>query len=409
MPPRKLIDITPPKSKTKAREEKTAAKQVSKTTRKSVSFRNRRIVLALGATAAILALLFFVHVRLAGAKVAIYPVSRDMVLTESFLVKSGLETLDIATKTIPGTVVEQERSGTKLFSSSGVDNRETKAQGTIRVFNNQTKTQILIATTRFISEDGKLFRSNARITIPAGGFLDVGVIAAEAGSEYNIGPSNFSLPGLLGSAAYTAVYGKSFAAMAGGGNTSTSVVTESDLSKAEETLLQELMQQAKEELSQSMSAPFVILEKSMKEQVVSVSQSVEEGAPVSEFSATGKVRVQALSYSLVDVETLAKEVLALAISKGEKIQDGTVHVITQDALFSNASQSGTLKLEIRAKVYQNIEREELAESLLGRSKTEADQILLDYPQIEKYDLSFFPFWKQTMPRAKESLNIELIF
>ncbi|MBI2642081.1 MAG: hypothetical protein HYW96_00710, partial [Candidatus Wildermuthbacteria bacterium] len=337
MPARRLVDISPPKPKQKAQKEKP-----------SLKLRTPKGI-ALGSVLLVLLIFFSLHVWLAQAKVTVTPVSRDIVLEGMFSVEPGVAS-SVEKKTIEGTLFTQEQSGTKLFSSTGKENQETKAKGLIRVFNNQAKTQILIAQTRFISEDGKLFRSTSRITIEPGGFTDVAVLAAEAGSSYNIGPSNFSLPGLLGSAIYTLVYGKSSQPMTGGGKTEVSVVTETDLLAAKESFTKELLNNAKDQLFEAAVAPMTIIQESVREEVIKASSSVEAGAPISQFHVTGKVKVRALAFSQEELQSLAKEVLALGVQKGEKLQEQTLKVTQKGATFASATQKALLELEIRVKV-----------------------------------------------------------
>ncbi|OHA69046.1 MAG: hypothetical protein A3J68_01950 [Candidatus Wildermuthbacteria bacterium RIFCSPHIGHO2_02_FULL_48_16] len=407
MPARRLVDISPPKPKQKAQKEKPSLKLRAPSFKLKFSVPSKTKVIASGSVLLALLLFFSLHVLLAKAKVTITPVSREIVLEEMFSVEPGTAS-SVSEKTIAGTLLEQEQSGTKLFSSTGKENQETKAQGTIRVFNNQAKTQILIAQTRFISEDGKLFRSTSRITIESGGFTDVAVLAAEPGSSYNIGPSNFSLPGLLGSATYTLVYGKSSQQMTGGGKTEVSVVTEADLRSAEESFAKELLAGAKDQLYKSAIAPMTIINESLREEVVKASSSVQAGAPISQFHVTGKVKVRALAFSQEELQGLVKEVLTLGVQKGEKLQEQTLRLSQESATFASATQKALLELEIRAKVYQDIDREELQSSLLEKSKAEAQQLLLDYPQIEKFEFSFFPFWKQALGSREERVDVTMV-
>ncbi|MDO8633373.1 MAG: hypothetical protein Q7K38_02410 [Candidatus Wildermuthbacteria bacterium] len=407
MPGRRLVDISPPKPRQKAQQEKPSLKLKVPSFRLRFSVPSKTKVIASGSVLLALLLFFSLHVWLAHAKVTVTPVSREIVLEEMFSAEPEAQS-SVAKKTIPGTLLEQEQSGTKLFSSTGKETQETKAKGTIRVFNNQAKTQILIAQTRFISEDGKLFRSTLRITIESGGFTDVAVLAAEAGSSYNIGSSNFSLPGLLGSAIYTLVYGKSSQPMTGGGKTEVSVVTETDLRSAEESFTKELLANAKDQLYKSAVAPMVVIDESVREEVIKASSSVEAGAPISQFHVTGKVKVRALAFSQEELQSLAKEVVTLGTQKGEKLQEQTLKVNQKGATFAFATQKALLELEIKAKVYQDIDREELQSSLLGRSKAEAQQLLLDYSEIEKFEFSFFPFWKQAIGSKEEKVDITMI-
>jgi len=101
-----------------------------------------------------------------------------------------------------------------------------KASGTIIVFNEYSSdSQLLIASTRFLSSNGKIFRTTKNIYVPGTktendeiipGSIDVEVLADYWGDEYNIGSSDFTISGFKGTAKYTDFYGKSNTAMSGG-------------------------------------------------------------------------------------------------------------------------------------------------------------------------------------------------
>ena len=109
---------------------------------------------------------------------------------------------------IQGEVLEAEKEVSQNFTAHGKKLKSTKAHGTMRIYNNySTAAQTLVATTRFISNEGKLFRTKERVVIPGGyyeggklaaGFIDIEVIADQPGEDYNIDPSTFSIPGFVG-------------------------------------------------------------------------------------------------------------------------------------------------------------------------------------------------------------------
>lgn len=109
-----------------------------------------------------------------------------------------------------------------------IEKSGTKASGTITAFNEYgSESQLLIASTRFLSSNGKIFRTTKDIYIPGANIIDdeiipssidVEVMADYWGSEYNIGPSDFTIPGFKGTVKYVSLYGKSDTAMSGGSN-----------------------------------------------------------------------------------------------------------------------------------------------------------------------------------------------
>ncbi len=74
---------------------------------------------------------------------------------------------DFTKKIIPGEIIEADGFASQEFTSSGKILKEEKARGIIRVYNDySTVSQPLVATTRFVSAEGKLFRTPERIVVP---------------------------------------------------------------------------------------------------------------------------------------------------------------------------------------------------------------------------------------------------
>lgn len=88
-----------------------------------------------------------------------------------------------------------------------------RARGFITIFSNWNSAQKLIATTRFISTGGLIFRIDEDVSVPALGQITVSVTADAVGSKYKIGPSVFSIPGFAGTDRYTAIWGESYQSM----------------------------------------------------------------------------------------------------------------------------------------------------------------------------------------------------
>ncbi|HEB13635.1 MAG TPA: hypothetical protein ENI13_01500, partial [candidate division CPR3 bacterium] len=174
--PKKVLDIIPPKdfgSKIRAIE----LKSKPKPKRDPIKIPILKISLVLLVMLSIggVLTLHFVFQR---ATITIWPDTEEIRLTEIIVVATEIEEINIEEKKIPGVALSFEKKVTQLFDATGSEENATKSQGSIRIFNERPVVQILILNTRFVSEDGFLFRSTKRIEIPAGsanepGFLDV--------------------------------------------------------------------------------------------------------------------------------------------------------------------------------------------------------------------------------------------
>ena len=121
-----------------------------------------------------------------------------------------------------------EESG--LVTATGISSSGQKAGGKITVYNNYSNApQKLIINTRFQTSDGKIYRIREPIVIPGMGVKEATVYADQAGEEYNIGPADFTLPGLKGGARFEKVFAKSKSAMSGGSSGNARVVKKEDI------------------------------------------------------------------------------------------------------------------------------------------------------------------------------------
>lgn len=102
-----------------------------------------------------------------------------------------------ASTTTPIVVTSPPAASSPASSSTASVAANTIARGTVRIVNQYSKPQTLVRTTRLLTEDNKLYRIDRRITIPAGGEVTVEVYADKPGSEFAIGPTKFTIPGLF--------------------------------------------------------------------------------------------------------------------------------------------------------------------------------------------------------------------
>ena len=127
------------------------------------------------------------YLYLPRAVVTIWLKTFPLVFEEKIVVSRDFKKVDPANRTLPGKAVESEVLLEEEFPASGLSLKEEKARGMVRIFNDYSiQAQVLVATTRFVSSQGKLFRLLERTTVPgqtianwktAAGFVDAPVVA----------------------------------------------------------------------------------------------------------------------------------------------------------------------------------------------------------------------------------------
>ena len=341
-------------------------------------------------------------------KIEIWPETEILTLTDSVVISlddSGI---------ISGQIFKDQKSKTQDFSASGTALKEEKAEGIIKVYNNySTSSQPLLINTRFVSTDGKLFKSVQKEVIAGGryekgklvpGETDIRVRAAESGESYNIGASTFSIPGFAGTPKYTAFYGKSFSPMTNGFKDEVAQITQEDLDKAEIALIEELKRESRDFLKTALPQGFVLLEETISQEITEKNFSEKAGKKADSFSFQSKVESEALIFKKSDLENFAKDLINSSISDDKKFQEETLEI---NYSLEIDEERAVLNIEIKAKIYQDIDLEKLKKNLSGKPFQEVELFLRDQSWISRIEIEKGPLWRIKVPESLEKVEMKL--
>jgi hypothetical protein len=399
---RKFFDIIPPEHF----KEKTSLRNIKKSSKKKRVFLFF-LILFLGV------IIFSFNFFLSRAEIKIFPQTEEIFLEEQITVKTKIkEDLNfwLENKIIPGILYEKEQEMKEQFSTSGKILKEEKARGIIRVYNNYHLTQTLVKNTRFQPPLEKVlyFRTTRKIVIPPKSYVDVEVIADKPGEEYNIGPSTFSVPGLLGLPQYYSVYGKSFTSMKGGFVGEVSQVTKEDLENAQKKLIEKSKREFLINLRATLPSEIILIPQALSQKILESKSSAEEGQELESFDYQIKTQSKILGFKEEDLKTLAENLLNLKIKKeNKKIEKESLKIEYQFLNYDLEKEKMILKVKISALCYQDINLENLKKVLLGKSLKETKFLLKNQPYFRKFEINLFPFWLRKIPQQKEKVKIEL--
>lgn len=364
------------------------------------------------------------HFALSKAEIEIWPVTELFTSETKLTIDKAIENVDVLNKVIPGKIFETEKLITEEFSSSGRALKEKKAEGIIRVYNKySTLAQTLVATTRFVSADGKLFRSIEKVTLPGGkyeggkfvfSYLDIKVMAAEAGPEYNIGPSTFSIPGFAGTDRYTKIYGESFQEMTGGQREEVPQVRQEDLDGAKKALSERALKESEASLKEKISSEFILLDatlpppRAIDSEILETFSLARPKDELEKFKFQVKARSLALVFKKEDLENFAKDSILSQISETKKFSEKSLKLDYRPEVTNLKAGKITLSLKIEAKIYLDVGEPNLKKGLAGKSLAETKLFLENQPQIAKVEVKFWPMWIKNIPEDVEKIEIKLI-
>ena len=361
---------------------------------------------------------FAVHIFFARASVQAWPHITKLHMSEWLIAQIGADSVNLEKRIIRARMFQEDIEQSLLFPASGTKFKEEKARGVIRVYNENTAgPQALVANTRFISEDGKIFRLETAASVPAArmdgrrvvpGSLDVQASGAEAGEEYNIGVSKFSLPGLVGSPSYTKVYGESLEPMAGGMKRTVAVATEEDIAKAHAQLTETLKAQATKSLLAKVPPQFQVLADSLTTVLLVDNSLVKPGAELEQFTYTAKMRASMVGFHKEDADLLSRHLLFAQLGSNYALNENTLYLAY--SMRGKAGESGVLPIEVQigADRYEKVDAAGLANRLRGVSESQFGQLLKEYPFLAKTKISLWPFWISRAPADLEKISIEVL-
>ncbi len=320
--------------------------------------------------------------------------NRDLTVGDTFKMSEGEGVL----------FVEREGEKEKEFEATGEKTVSQKATGIVRIFNEYSASQPLVKGTRLLSKEGKLFRTTRYVNIPAKKYVDVEVVAAEAGEEYNIGPTTFSLPGLVGTKRYTFVYGRSYSAMKGGRTENVKIVSREDIDRAKKEMQRFIQESVKEELQQEFGKHFVIPEQGVWLYDVKVSVLTQEGKEQERFKARGEFRSSTI---LLDPRLIKEK--ALALLEENKPEEAEIDSKNM-SWFTRIEELNTEKREIlvliraTAPLLPRVKATDLTSLTLPILERELQKKEL----IKEVRVRIFPFWRNNLPSDPDRIEVRIV-
>lgn len=371
-----------------------------------------------GAAAVLAGIAVFVYFILPKAEVRLEPKKDLLTFDLAIRVSARTTNADYTKNVIPGELLESTVEHEETFISSGREVREEKARGTLTIFNEQSSSpQTLVENTRFVSQDGKLFRTTETVVVPGArveegkivsSSIDVEAVAAEPGEEYNIGPSTFSIPGFKGTPKYTTFYGKSTSSMEGGFIGEVEVVTEEDFAKAQETFREALLTKAREEFKRKTPHEFVLLERATQEEVLELVSDKEAREAAKSFTLSGKAKMSGFVFDENDVRGLVDETIETRISKDKEVLEDTKKLTYKEVELDLEGEEMTLLVGAEEWLAARINEEEIINEIRGKSLEDVRGFLASHPALNSARVTFSPFWIKRVPRAEDKIKIEIV-
>ena len=358
----------------------------------------------------ILILIFGFSFLFSGSKLIITPKQRTVLVDTEFKAYKNPKINELGYE-----IMTIERDGSQKVTASGEEFVKEKASGKIVIYNNfNSSNQRLIKNTRFETPEGLIYRINESIVVPGRkkengtiipGSIEVTVYADEEGEKYNIGLTDFTIPGFKGSSRFDGFYARSKIEMTGGFVGKKKTIKKEDEIQARGDIQKKLKTQLLKEVFSQKPKGFEIYEDGIFINFMSL--------PNEESNSQVNIKEKAILYGvLFKQEAFAKFIARNTIAgfeekKVEIIDPDTLkfNILEKDKIKPWISKEFSFKLSGKAHIVWDFESNQLKEDLAGKSKGALKTVLTGYPNINEARIVLRPFWRQTFPDKIENIKI----
>ncbi len=341
--------------------------------------------------------------------------------SEIIKISVNQDLLNIEERALSGRFFETSAEKTEIYQTKNKEEKITKAGGEIIVYNaaEPPRSVHLVENTRFLSsEKGKIFRATEKIYLPPASYSEgelipsskkVSVAAQEGGEEYNIGPSNFSVPGLSGTNLYYTIWAESQSAMRGGDIKENAIVKANDLEAARDNLKKSLIDKSYNLLTEKISSGYLLEKEAIFVKNFDYSCSAKEGEMAETFECSGNISVQALAFSSKDIKELAENIVTAELPSEKRLVKGGLEYDFAKKNLNPEEGEGRFEFNLTAKIYRELQEATIKNQVAGMKAKEAKNFIFEnYEQVEKVEIRLKPFWVKKLPKS-ENISVSLTF
>lgn len=368
----------------------------------------RRMAIKFIIATAILALFIF-YFFFSKLTVAITPQSEPINDSFTFTVgASDSAPLDQDTpsqKKIIGEVKEITVTAEQKFQTSGQEavGAET-ISGQVTIINKYNNAQPLVAKTRLLSPDGKLFRISESVNVPAGGSVVVDIYADKPDSDSALtANTHFTIPGLW-AGLQDKIYAENKQAFIYQTEMKYSV-QQADLDKARRVINDVLNSNAKNEIenvSQNNISVYGDVVNSLTNEF-----DAKLGADKAQFTAKASKKIVIIVFSKDAIANMAKARLALLVPDDKQLSDFDGKQITYSLdEYDVDTKTASVKAYFGASMFLKSDSSLLdRKKMVGLNRKQLSQYLDNFPEIKSYELKFSPSFINNAPNLPDKIKV----
>lgn len=306
----------------------------------------------------------------------------------------------------PFILVSVTKTAVATAPASGMKEENTRASGTIMVYNAGKKAVTLVAKTRFASPSGLIFRATKSVTIPAGsgstpGSARAEVVADQPGPTYNVEAASFTVPGLAGTPDAANITARSEAPMTGGAAGQVPSVLPEASAAAAAAVQASLEGELTAMLAAQVPEGYLIIPGAATASYRTLAPAASAQAGQADIPVEGTMTGAAFP-----VSALLASVGGAHLAGGATLAAGATLALTPISAFpASDADSFSFSLSGAATLVSTVDPAQIAAAIAGKSRSEAEIALTNYPEVKRAVLVLRPFWKSRFPEDPSAIRV----
>lgn len=359
-----------------------------------------------------------VYLTAGRAAVTITPQSREVNVQLTVQASDAFAAVDAAFSKIPGQLFEVSKSATAEAAATGQREVASKARVKITVANEYSSTpQTLVATTRFATPDGLVFRTLQTVSVPGStvkegkpvaGTVTVEAIADKPGEQYNVPAGKWTIVAFTerGDTDRAAkIYGTSAEPASGGASGPSKVVTQEDYDKARAEAVGNVTRQITEAFAAQQTGLRILDEAEPVLGEVTATARPDDAAEKTVVTAAGTLRTVAFRQS--DLETLVRD----AVLSRERlvVVPSQLTLTFGDVAFNDGSGVLSFSVNIAGPGYSPVDAAAIRNDIKGRNAAQVQDYFRDREGVHSATVSLRPFWVRRIPESDDRIDIRVLW
>ncbi|MBN2307021.1 hypothetical protein JXD20_03475 [Candidatus Peregrinibacteria bacterium] len=394
--------------------------------------------------------LIITYIALPGATVYVKPKFDNIEYTVNITLADKRKNQNLLSRNEPHVVASEEiltvTKQTKIFNTTSKIFDGVNAQGFITIYNISEDEWPLKKETRFKTKDGLIFRVKEGVFVPPKTVDEEGIetpgtytAAVEAdefdiydhpiGERGNIGPSQFTIPG-LSEYNQKLLWGESSQAMEGGVTRYQRVVQEEDIEAAKKQIHDNLTLMAREDLNTHIEemnrlnhTNLVLLDDSryLKTDLQELRISDDlEGSLREKFEVFAQIEAKGVAYDFNQMFAILKKELKTRVHPDMQIRDDSIRPesvslesVSEDEALGQIKVTATIKGIQEYVIDSSLQAgfrfsTKVKERIVGLTAEEAENYVGNLPEVDKVEIKLWPIWVSRIPRIADNIEVKLM-